>query len=252
LEALFMRNTSLAFRQIGAWLSVGFFLGAFALVSAPAVRAQQDQTSLGDIARKLREEKKNEPAGKTFNNENLPTTDKGISVVGQPAPSTEKPAETPAENANPSATPSSPAATSASLLSVQHQMDEALKEKDDLLKQIDLAQRNYGLQREQLMQDPHFKDNGDGQATLNELQQGIDDLKDSLTKVNDHITELQQKLDSLHNQANPGSGSGTGTGSSGGSSSGTGSGNVNGSGNSSGSGSGASSGSANSSSAASN
>jgi hypothetical protein len=220
-----MRNTSFAFRQIGSWLSAGFFLGAFFLVSAPGVRAQQNQTSLGDIARKLREEKKNEPAGKTYNNENIPSTDKGISVVGQPAgTSAEKPAETPAETTNPST--SSPAATSSSLLSLQHQMDEALKQKDDLVKNIDLAQRDYNLQQEQLMQDPHFKDNGDGQATLNQLQQNIDDLKDSLAKLNDHITEIQQKLDALHNQANPGSGNGSGSG------------NTTGSGSSSGSGSG--------------
>lgn len=218
-----MRNTAFAIRQAGSWLSAAFFLGAFFLVSAPAVRAQQDQnqTSLGDIARKLREEKKNEPAGKTYNNENIPATDKGISVVGQAPPSSaEKPAETPAESTNPSGAKSTTGP--ASQLSLQHDMDEAMKQKDDLLKQIDLAQRDFGLQQEQLMQDPHFKDNGDGQAQLNSLQQNIDDLKDSLTKLNDHITELQQKLDSLHNQAAPGSGTGSGSGN--GSSSGSGSG----------------------------
>ncbi len=71
-------------RKATALITVAIFIAGCAIVAGAAVA--QDQTSLGDAARKVRTEKKSEPASKTFTNENLPKTDAGISVVG-PNPS---------------------------------------------------------------------------------------------------------------------------------------------------------------------
>src|SRR5580704_15851076 len=99
-----MRSNRTNFYKSKALITLAIFVAgctfAGLTVAASAVAAQDDQTSLGDAARKVRTEKKNEPASKTFTNENLPKTDTGISVVGQ------NPASAPA----PSAAPAAPAA----------------------------------------------------------------------------------------------------------------------------------------------
>lgn len=209
-----MRDTRFAFRQAGSWFSFGFVLGACALVSlaAPAARAQANQTSLGDAARKVREEKKNQPAAKSFNNDNLPKTDAGISIVGappaEPAAGEEKPAEGAKGTESTKGSEKSAKASADELLSVQHQLDEAVKEKDALMKNIDLAERDFALQQQQAQQNPMFTQDRDAHAHLADLQQGIDDQKASLDKLNEHIAELQHHLDELHSQTG-GSGSGS-------------------------------------------
>jgi ATP-dependent Lon protease len=188
-------------------------------VAASTVAAQDDQTSLGDAARKVRTEKKNEPASKTFTNENLPKTDAGISVVGQAPAAAAAPAASPApaaaaasddKSADKSSTnPASPAPATAPVsvaqMAVQHELDAALIQKDQLEKELDLSQRDYSLQEQQALQNPKFNFDRDAQAHLTELHQGIDDQKAELEKVKTHIADLQKKLEDMNKGSEPGS-----------------------------------------------
>ena len=187
-------------------------------VAASSVAAQDDQTSLGDAARKVRTEKKNEPASKTFTNENLPKTDAGISVVGQNPASAPAPTAAPAtpaaaaddKSADKSSTnPASPAPAAAPVsvaqMAAQHELDAALIQKDQLEKELDLSQRDYSLQEQQALQNPKFNFDRDAQAHLTELHQGIDDQKAELEKVKTHIADLQKKLEDMNKGSEPGS-----------------------------------------------
>lgn len=205
-----MRSDGRFSRKTTVWITLAilFACSAIAGLSASAARAagpQEAQTSLGDAARKVRAEKKNEPAPKTFTNENLPKTDAGISVVGQPVPATTeaKPAEKPATDAT-SAAPATPTLSPAQL-ALQHELDEAMKQQDRLEKEIDLAQRDYSLQEQQALQNPNFKTDRDAHAHLAELHQGIDDQKAELDKVKASITDIQKRLDALNKGPESGS-----------------------------------------------
>jgi hypothetical protein len=194
-----MRNV----KHSRCWVAC-FFLAFWVLMAGlafgPLASAQQEQTSLGDIARKLRQEKKTGPAAKTYTNENIPTSDSAISVVGQPAAEQtveEKAEETPAE-------PAAGAKTVKPELALQHELDEAVAQRDDLEKEIGLAQRNYELAQQQAAQNPDFlEDDPGGKARLEALRQGIIDQQEELDKLKQHIADLQQKLDALHQGPEP-------------------------------------------------
>ena len=216
-----MRSDRAEFRKSNALITLAIFVAgctfAGLTVAASSVAAQDDQTSLGDAARKVRTEKKNEPASKTFTNENLPKTETGISVVGQVPAAAAAPAASPApaaatddKSADKSGTnPASPAPAAAPVsvaqMAVQHELDAALIQKDQLEKELDLSQRDYSLQEQQALQNPKFNFDRDAQAHLAELHQGIDDQKAELEKVKTHIADLQKKLEDMNKGSEPGS-----------------------------------------------
>jgi hypothetical protein len=215
-----MRSHRVSFHKATSLVTSGIFIAGFGLaglLAAAAPVAAQDQTSLGDAARKVRTEKQSGAAPKTFTNENLPKTDAGISVVGQAPAASAAPATTPAPAAapddktadKPAATPTPATATGAppsvALLAIQHDLDDSLKQQDRLEKEIDLSQRDYSLQEQQALQNPRFNTDHDTQAHLAELKQGIADQKTELDNVKAHIADLQKKLDEMNKGAAPGS-----------------------------------------------
>lgn len=100
-------------KRIAFFFMAALFAGALALPVAGAQNAP-----LGDLARQVRKQK-TPPAGKTFDNDNLPAADK-ISVVGQ-APD---PADTNSTNANTAANPTDPNAAPASAAASSSNSDQ--------------------------------------------------------------------------------------------------------------------------------
>jgi hypothetical protein len=92
------RNTSL-------WLG-----GALMAALAVSMAAGQNNNNLGDYARQVRKQKAQAaPAAKTFDNDNLPKTDK-LSVVGQAPPDEAAPTDTAANADQQAGTEGAPAA----------------------------------------------------------------------------------------------------------------------------------------------
>jgi hypothetical protein len=151
--------------------------------TAPA----QPAPSLADVARKAREQKKNEPKpAKVFTNDNLPTQGGGVNVVGdETAPAPEG-----------AAAPPTPSGTQEKMWRDRFAAARAKLHRDQ--ESLDLAQRELGKAEvqyypndptKQLMQSVTNSDIHDKQAKIAQLQQqvsqdqaAISDLEDQLRK----------------------------------------------------------------------
>jgi hypothetical protein len=152
--------------------------------SAPS--ASQQQESLADAARRIREQKKEHPKPtKVWDNSNLPS-DSGISVVGKEGDGTGAPQSQ--TNANNSAAPAK-----GDRAAIQAHYDEAKKELESLKTDLDLAQRKYILDDQMFRSEPNFNSDKEGAA-------GIKDEKDQVDAKHEAVTDAQKKLDNLQAQ----------------------------------------------------
>jgi hypothetical protein len=212
-------------------------------VSAAQQSQDQQNPTLGDIARKARVDKQQaQPAPKkVWTNDNIPTNSGAISIVGTPPPPPAESAETqekaPVDLSKPGAMEVKDM-TAAQIVAAYR----AAKPQLELMeKQLDLAKRDYKLQ-----QDAFYADNAmasqdvAGQAKLADVQKGIDALQAAVDKEQEYVTQLEARAAELNidlasataaapageggQPATPPSGSSTGTSSGSGSVSGQGSG----------------------------
>jgi uncharacterized protein HemX len=189
-----MRNAHLP--SPAAVFAALLIFGATALAGGaagrPAAPGQQNPPSLGEIARKLREQKKASPStGKIWTNENLPTNPFGISIVGQPPP---PPEETPGAAAT---KPAPGAGAGKSLAEVNAELAQAQQGLDLMEKELDLAKRDYSLQQQGFYLNPMALQDVQGQARLADAQQKIDAKQQEIDNTKAHILELQQKVEEL-------------------------------------------------------
>jgi hypothetical protein len=186
------------------------FTGA---IVAAAQEANQQQTSLGDVARRLRAQKKDQakPA-RVWDNDNIPKTPSAVSIVGQAAlppdqptpatseeskqsadesgkPTTTVPAEQPAAGAEAGKQPEIAAAEAA--------LAEAKAKLQGLRSDLDLLERQLKLDQDQYYGKPDFASDTEGKAKLDAEAAQVDSKRLEVTAAEQKVSELQSKLDEL-------------------------------------------------------
>jgi len=146
---------------------------------------RQEPPSLGEIARRLRAEKRaNRDSAKVWTNENIPPDPFAISVVGPPPP---PPEPVPTATASPAAEkPKS---------KLEAELAEAIQQEATLEKEVDLAKRDFALQQQAVYTNPFSSQDSEGKAKLADAQTQIDSKQADLEKARARVLELQQKLD---------------------------------------------------------
>src|SRR5271170_781984 len=80
-----VRGTAMKITRLGVVVVVTALCVPGLLGASSAQTSQQQTPSLGDLARRLREQKKDQPKSKQiWTNDNIPTTPGAISIVGVP------------------------------------------------------------------------------------------------------------------------------------------------------------------------
>lgn len=156
--------------------------------------SDQQTDSLAAAARRTREQKKNQPkAAKVWDNENIPATPGGISVVGNAA----APEQQPAQNAQAGAAEENkPAKTAEDKSAVQSGLAAAKQQLESLKKDLDIAHRKYGLDQQMYYGKPDYASDKAGAAALKDEQAQIDAKQQEVADAQKKIDDLQAKLDS--------------------------------------------------------
>jgi hypothetical protein len=185
------------------WKSVGrcgtILVGVLALAGFAAARPQaadkqQNQTP-AEAARKAREQKKADTkAAHVWDNDNIAAPANAIEVVG---PDANAPA--PDANAAAAAADQTAAATASGLspqeaAHVMQAIKEAQDKIDELKKDINLNQRAYDLDAQMFYGKPDFKEDKDGQKSINGEKAALDDKKQQLRATQQMLAELQTKI----------------------------------------------------------
>ncbi len=162
---------------------------------ATAARAQQDssgqQESLADAARRSQARKKNQPqAAKVWDNDNIPTTNDNISVVGQASPNEGGPTPpAPSESTQKTGGPVTPEQKAA----LQADLSAAKAQLESLKTDLDIAQRKYALDEQTYLSNPNYTDKTGGKA--------LDQEKEQIAAMQQQIAEAQKRVDDLQVQA---------------------------------------------------
>jgi hypothetical protein len=181
-------------------LAAGLVL-ASALCALPAhgqTATTSQPASLGEAARKAREQNKGRQPGKVFTNEDLSDLKGVVSVVG-----TEPPAPTPSETAPAAGTQAAPAAGAPAAPKAEvkdeaywrGQFAAARKKQADDAKELDILQREYNLKEQQFYSNPNVAlREQNSRADLNKTQDDINAKKADVEKDQQAITDLENQL----------------------------------------------------------
>jgi hypothetical protein len=162
-------------------------LGLLILLVAPLGTMAQNassgqEDSLAEAARRAQAQKKNQPqASKVWDNDNIPTTNNTINVIGDEESST---SSTPAPPDQKTVTPEQKAAVSADLNLAKAQL-ESLKA------DLDVAERKYALDEQTYLSDPNWVKSGSHQ---------LDEEKDEIAAKQQQIAQAQKRVDELQAQ----------------------------------------------------
>jgi len=154
---------------------------------APAPSDQQQGTSLGDVARAAREQKKAQPKpGKVWDNESIAQSGGQINVVG-PAP---------AAAAAPEVAPEKPAPAE-DRATLEKQLADAKGQLATLKTDLDIMQRKYTLDQQTFYSKTDYSSDKAGAAALDEEKSQIDAKQQEVADAQKKVDDLQGKLDEL-------------------------------------------------------
>lgn len=174
-------------------------------VCAAGQQPGQQQPSLGEIARRLREKKKEAPKpAHVWDNDNLPTTPGAVNVIGTPPPAP-APAKGEAGEGN------APAATAAekeadqlkNIADTQAALLEAKTNLQNLQSDLDLMSRQFLLDQQQFYGKPDYASDRDGKAKLDIEAGQVAAKRQDVAAAQSKIDELQARLDDLKASPNP-------------------------------------------------
>jgi len=164
-----------------------------------AAQTEKSQPSLGDVARKSREQKK--PSTRpvhVWTNEDLPTTPGAISIVGTPPPPPPKTAgegaEAEAGGVGPSAEPQD---RDAAIAKIEAELKDAKAELERLEKELDLAKRDLDLQNQQYYSNPGYKSDSTGKARLDAMQRDVEAKLGEIGRAKERVATLEKQLAEL-------------------------------------------------------
>ena len=163
------------------------------LVHAQAAPAAQQAPSLGDAARKAREQSKGRQPAKVFSNEDIADLKGTVSVVGT------QPAAPVAPGAAAAAvTPAAPAAAKPEVKDEAYwraQFAAARKQLAGDTKELDILQREYNLKEQQFYSNPNVAlREQNSRADLNKTRDDINAKKTDVEKDQQAMTTLEDQL----------------------------------------------------------
>jgi DNA repair exonuclease SbcCD ATPase subunit len=173
-------------------------IAPLAVVSARAQEQQDD--SIAAAARRAQEKKAQQASAtkpaKVWDNDNLPDTPGGVSVVGQDtsAPAAGNDAATP-----PAESAAKAAATKSAL---EGSLNSAKSRLADLKADLDVAQRKYAMDQSTFYGTTNYASDRDGAAALASEKADIDDKQEQVATAEKQLAELQSKVDSATQAAN--------------------------------------------------
>ena len=179
-------------------------LGA-AMAHGQNAATTQQPTSLGEAARKAREQNKGRQPTKVITNEDIPNLKGTVSIVGtQPAAPAPAEAAPTAGTAAGTAPAPAPGAAAAPLAPKAEVKDEAYwraqfaavrKKLADDSKELDVLQREYNLKEQQFYSNPNVAlREQTGRADLNKTRDNINAKKADVEKDQQAITALEDQL----------------------------------------------------------
>jgi hypothetical protein len=176
-------------------LSAGILLASSlcaTLAHGQAAPAEQQTTSLGDAARKAREQKTGHPPAKVITNEDIGDIKGTVSIVGI------TPVAPAAPEAAPAAGAAAPAAPKPEVKGEDYwraQFAAARKKLADDSKELDILQREYNLKEQQFYTNPNVALREQyGRADLNKTRDDINTKKADVEKDQQAITTLEDDL----------------------------------------------------------
>ncbi|MGO8794204.1 MAG: hypothetical protein ACLQLC_05225 [Candidatus Sulfotelmatobacter sp.] len=183
-------------RQVVIALSTLLLASLAGAQSAPAPAQAQDQSSLGDYARKVRKDPVAKARPKVFDNDNLPTDEK-LSVVGQKAPETAAVVDDRNKDKDAAAKTSDDDAKKQALMKEWQGKLSAQKDTIDLAsRELDVLQREYQL-RAAVM----YADAGNRLRNAATWDKEDADYKQKIADKQKSVDDAKQKLSDLQEQA---------------------------------------------------
>lgn len=176
---------------------------------AAAPQSSQSSQSVAEAARKAQEKEKEAPKAKTvWTNDNIPNTPGGVSVVGQPQPSSSSTAATSTEPAPgfANAKASSPVdkeERTAERAKTLGDLEDARKQLDSVKTDLDIAQREYNLDAAQLYSTPDYSKDQQGQAKVDAEKAAIATKQQAVDAAQKKVDGLEKLLESLGGKAKP-------------------------------------------------
>lgn len=163
----------------------------------------QPEDSLAAAARRAREQKKQQPKTvKVWNNDNVPKSSDGVSVIG-PAPAaseSENAANAPAGGQAAAAAPAGatkPSDTEASKKAAETDIAAAKDQLQSLQTDLDIMRRKLLLDQQSYQSNPNYASDTAGAANLKDEQDQIDAKQQELSDAQKKIGDLQAKLNAL-------------------------------------------------------
>ena len=170
--------------------------------------SRQSSQSVAEAARKAQQKEKEAPKSKTvWTNDNIPNTPGGVSVVGQPAPSSSSTAATSTEPAVP-ANAKAPSEADKEKLAAERakalsDLESARKQLDSVKTDLDLAQREYSLDAAQFYSTPDYSTNQQGQAKVDAEKSAIATKRQAVDAAQKKVDDLVKLLKSLGGEEKP-------------------------------------------------
>jgi hypothetical protein len=180
----------------------GLLIVLLAPARAAVARQQTAQTQdpVAEAARRAREQKQQQAkATKVWNNDNIPKSPDGLSVIGQAPP------ENQATSADSSANAQKPAASgdekkaaapaaAGQKSAVESELAAAKEQLQTLQNDLDILQRKYTLDQQMYYGRPNYAADKAGAASLQDEQDQIDAKQQEMIAAQQKIADLQAKL----------------------------------------------------------
>ena len=164
-------------------------------VARPQAAADKPQSETpAQAARKARELKKADTkATHVWDNDNISAPSNAIEVIGQD-PNAPAPDANAATDQNAAAASGAPALSPDEVAHIQQAIKEAQEKIEDLKKDVNLTQRTYDLDAQMFYGKPDFKEDKDGQRSINNKKAALEDKKQQLRLTQQMLAELQAKI----------------------------------------------------------
>ncbi len=177
---------------------IGILLAGCGIFAVPlAVCAQQQDQSLAEKARQVREKEQNAPQAKmVWTNQNLPTN-AALSIVGRVTPPAESAATPQAAATAQSEKPADAAELESELAKLKSQLDEAKKDLKSAKTDLDLAQRLQKLDSDQHYSTPDYESDQAGKAKLAADQKQVTAKQTEVDAKQKKVDDLQKKVDDV-------------------------------------------------------
>jgi hypothetical protein len=183
------------------WGIVVVLLALSGIASAQQQPTQQDDP-VAVAARHAREQKKQQPKAKVWDNDNIPKNPGSLSVVGQPASDAggaraDSSANAPASETAGSAAKDSAAPNAEKRAAIESNLAAAKEGLQNLQNDLDILQRKFALDQQTYYSKPGYSSDKSGASALNNEQEQIDAKQLEMGEAQRKIADLQAQLNSF-------------------------------------------------------